>query len=277
MNRSSLQPMDLEAGQVAVVTGGASGIGLSLAELFGRRGLAVVVADVEATALAEAVAHLSGHDIDVLGVETDVTSAEAVNALADAAFDWKGHVNVVCNNAGVVSFGSAFDGLADWKWVIDVDLWGVVHGVHAFVNRMVAFGKPGHVVNTASTAGLFGFPNIASYVAAKHAVVGMSQSMYHELAGTQVGMSVLCPGVVTTNITSSHRNRPGTDPTTVEKQTFGLDHPEAMTPGEVAEVVAAAIEADQFWILPHEHYGDQAMALAKTRLDGSPPIMPQTR
>ena len=268
--------MELEAGQVAVVTGGASGIGLALVEAFSSRGLSVVIADVEAEALATEVDRLSDLGLDVLGVQTDVTSPEALNALADEAFAWKGAVNLVCNNAGVVSFGSAFEGLDEWKWVIDVDLWGVVHGVHAFVPRMLESGKPGHIVNTASTAGLLGFANIASYVAAKHAVVGMSQSMYHELAATAVGISVLCPGVVSTNITTSHRNRPGTDPTTVEKKAFGLDHSEVMTPAEVADVVVASVEADRFWILPHEHYGDQALELARTRLDGRPPIIPRT-
>lgn len=267
--------MELEAGQVAVVTGGASGIGLALAQALGGRGLAVVIADVEQAALDQAVAQLGQGDIDVLGVVTDVTSPEAVTALADEAFAWKGEVNVVCNNAGVVSFGSAFDRLDDWKWVIDVDLWGVVHGVHAFVPRMLESGRPGHVVNTASTAGLFGFPNIASYVAAKHAVVGMSQSMYHELAPTSVGISVLCPGVVSTNIITSHRNRPGTDPETVEKQAFGQDHPEVLTPEHVADVVLDAVQADRFWILPHEHYGDQAVELATARVDGGPPHLPR--
>ncbi len=225
----------------------------------------------------EATEQLSAAGVEVLGVATDVTSADAVEALAEQAYDWKGEVNIVCNNAGVVHFGSAFERLDDWKWVIDVDLWGVIHGVHAFVPRMLASGRPGYVVNTASTAGLFGFPNIASYVAAKHAVVGMSQSMYHELAPTAVGMSVLCPGVVSTNIITSHRNRPGTDPTTIEKQPFGQDHPESLTPEAVADIVLAAIEADRFWILPHEHYGHQAVDLATARVEGGPPHLPQVR
>jgi NAD(P)-dependent dehydrogenase (short-subunit alcohol dehydrogenase family) len=267
--------MQMVDGQVVVVTGGASGIGLALARNFGARGMAVVVADVEQAALDEAVTKLTADGVDALGVVTDVRSEDAVRALADEAFAWKGHVNVVCNNAGVVSFGSAFSDMESWKWVIDVDLWGVVHGMHAFVPRMIESGQPGYVVNTASTAGLFGFPQIASYVAAKHAVVGMSQSMYHELAATSVGISVLCPGIVTTNIDTSHRNKPGTDPTSITKSTFGLDRPEAMTPEQVADVVTDAIEADRFWILPHEHYGQQAVDLATTRVDGGPPLMPK--
>lgn len=264
--------MKLEAGQVAVVTGGASGIGLGLGRLYGGAGLGVVLADVEKGALDAAAAELADAGVDVLPVHCDVTSMDSVTALADEAFAWRGHVDVVCNNAGVVVFGGAFDSLDDWRWVVDVDLWGVVHGCHAFVPRMLESGRPGHVVNTASTAGLFGFPQIASYVAAKHAVVGLSQSMHFELAKTPIGMSVLCPGVVTTNITTSHRNRPGTDPASVEKVTFGTDSPEAMTPDEVAQVVVDAIEADRFWILPHEHYGPVAVELAQRRVDGEPPI-----
>jgi short-subunit dehydrogenase len=139
---------------------------------------------------------------------------------------------------------------------------------------MIDSGEPGHIVNTASTAGILGFPTIASYVAAKHAVVGMSQSMYHELIPTSVSISVLCPGVVTTNINTSHRNRPGIDPSSVDKETFGTQLPEAMTPDQVAAVVAEAISDDRFWILPHPHYGDQALALAQTRIDETPPALP---
>ena len=120
----------------------------------------------------------------------------AVAEFADATFDTYGTVNVLCNNAGVVARHDAWGPLEDWEWVLGVDLWGVVHGVHSFVGRMVESGAPGHVVNTASVAGLLGFPGIASYTAAKHAVVGLSTSMLHELAATPVGVSVLCPGLV---------------------------------------------------------------------------------
>lgn len=268
--------MRIEAGQVAVVTGGASGIGRAFCHEFGRRGMAVVVADIEQAALDDAVAELDATGIDALGVLCDVRSADAVDALADAAFDWKGHVNVLCNNAGVVHFGDAFSSLEDWKWVIDVDMWGVIHGALSFVPRMKESGEPGHVVNTASTAGLLGFARIASYVAAKHAVVGMSQSMWHELQGTNVSMSVLCPGVVSTNINTSHRNKPGVDPGSVEKETFGVGYDEAITPERVAEFVAEAIEADRFWMLPHPRYADMALAVAEGRVAGEPPVMPHT-
>ena len=266
--------MQIEEGMVAVVTGGASGIGLGMAREFGRRGVHVVVADIEQDALDDAVAALLADGMSAFGIACDVTSPESVERLAAEVFDEHGRCNIVCNNAGVVVFGPAFGDLESWKWVIDVDMWGVVHGCHAFVQRMIDSGEPGHIVNTASTAGILGFPTIASYVAAKHAVVGMSQSMYHELIPTSVSISVLCPGVVTTNINTSHRNRPDADPALVEKKAFGTQHPEAMTPDQVAAVVAEAINDNRFWILPHPHYGDQALALAQTRIDGTPPALP---
>jgi len=268
--------MQIEAGQVAVVTGGASGIGLGLCHEFGRRAMSVVVADIEAEAMDRAVEELVAADIDAIGVQCDVTSEASMQDLADQAFGWRGHVNIVCNNAGVVAFGDGLASVDDWKWVIDVDLWGVVYGMLAFGPRMREAGQPGHFVNTASTAGLLGFPGIASYVAAKHAVVGMSQSFWHEFGPTSLSVSVLCPGVVSTNINSSDRNRPGIAPGAVELSEFGADYAEVMTPAEVAEIVAAAIEANQFWILPHEHYGDQALQLAQDRIVKRPPLMPQT-
>lgn len=274
---STVGPMQLEAGHVAVVTGGASGIGLALCHEFGRRGIAVVAADIEQTALDNAVAALDDAGIEALGVICDVRSAESVDALADASFAWKGHVNVLCNNAGVVHFGSAFTStLEDWKWVIDVDMWGVIHGALSFVPRMKDLGGPGHVVNTASTAGLLGFPRIASYVAAKHAVVGMSQSMWQELQDTNVSMSVLCPGVVSTNINTSHRNKPGVDPASVTRDDFGAGIDETLTPEAVAAFVAEAIEADRFWMLPHPRYADVALTLAEGRISGAAPVLPHT-
>ena len=269
--------MQIEAGQVAVITGGASGIGLALCHEFGRRGMAVVVADVEQVSLDNSVAELAAAGIEALGVICDVRSAEAVDALADAAFAWKGRVNILCNNAGVVHFGSAFtSSLEDWKWVIDVDMWGVIHGTHSFVPRMKDSGQPGHVVNTASTAGLLGFPMIASYTAAKHAVVGMSQSMWHELKKSDVSMSVLCPGVVSTNINTSHRNKPGVDPESVTKDALGEGIDETLTPAAVAVFVADGVEADRFWMLPHPRYGELALTLAEDRIAGQPPVVPRT-
>ncbi|HIF23060.1 MAG TPA: SDR family NAD(P)-dependent oxidoreductase, partial [Gemmatimonadetes bacterium] len=152
--------MQIEEGMVAVVTGGASGIGLGMAREFGRRGVHVVVADIEQDALDDAVAALLADGMSAFGIACDVTSPESVERLAAEVFEEHGRCNIVCNNAGVVVFGPAFGDLESWKWVIDVDMWGVVHGCHAFVQRMIDSGEPGHIVNTASTAGILGFPTI---------------------------------------------------------------------------------------------------------------------
>ncbi len=263
-------------GKVAVITGGASGIGLGFAHAFGTAGMKLMLGDIEEKALASASAELTaaGHDVGTFVV--DVTSAEAVDAFADATYSTFGGAHLVCNNAGVVERHDSWGSLDDWKWVIDVDLWGVVHGVHSFVPRMLDAGEDGHVVNTASTAGLLGFPGISSYVAAKHAVVGMSQSMFHEFAHTPLGVSVLCPGVVDTNINSSHRNRPGVDPAAVTGETFET-YEEVLSTADVAGIVLDAVKADQFWILPHEHYGEQALKNATDRVAKGNPVMPRVK
>ena len=187
--------------KVAVVTGGASGIGLAMAERFLAEGMKVVIADVEAAALSPAAERLGTDGAEVLAVQTDVTVWADVEALAEAAYERYGAVHVVCNNAGVVTRGAAWEqSLEDWQWVIGVDLWGVIHGVKAFVPRMLASGEPGHVVSTASIAGLFAMPTIAPYNVAKVGVVALSETLHHDLraAGSSIGVSVLCPGVVPT-------------------------------------------------------------------------------
>lgn len=270
--------MRLESGQVAVVTGGASGIGLAMARAFGARDMKVVLGDIEPSALATAAEGLRVDGTDVATHVVDVASEEAMQDFADAAFSAFGQVHVLCNNAGVVARHDSWGPLEDWKWVLGVDLWGVVHGVHHFVPRMLASGEPGHVVNTASVAGLLGFPGIASYTAAKHAVVGLSTSMHHELAASPLGVSVLCPGLVATNIVNSERNRPGIDPeiADADNPTYALTG-EALTPDDVADHVVNAIMGDRFWILPQSHYADQSVALAESRRGGEPPAPPQVR
>lgn len=268
--------MEIEAGQVAVVTGSASGIGLAMARAFGAQGMRLMLGDIEEKALASAAESLRVDGFEVATEIVDVSSEAAVEAFAEATYSTFGACNVVCNNAGVVARHESWGSLGDWKWVLDVDLWGVVYGVHSFVPRMLEAGTPGHVVNTASTAGLLGFAGISSYVAAKHAVVGLSTSMHHELARTALGVSVLCPGLVATNIASSERNRPGTDPENVSEMGIAMTG-EALPPDAVADEVVAAISADRFWILPHEHYADQAIRLAEDRKAGRAPAPPEVR
>ena len=194
--------MDQLRDRAAVVTGAASGIGLALSERLLDEGMSVVLADVDPAALDTEVRRLTDAGATVLAVPTDVSDAAAVEDLAATAWSRFGAVHVVCNNAGVGPGGVAWEIPEQvWRWVIDVDLWGVIHGIRAFVPRLVE-QDIGHVVNTASVAGLVGTPGMAPYSAAKHAVVGLSQSLRRdlELAGSAVGVSVLCPGMTRTRM-----------------------------------------------------------------------------
>jgi NAD(P)-dependent dehydrogenase (short-subunit alcohol dehydrogenase family) len=245
------RPFDF-GGKVAVVTGGASGIGKAIAANLDAKGMDVVIADIELTALNAAAAELS-----VDAVQTDVSDADSVAALADAVLERHGAVHVVCNNAGVGGGGVMSSlTLNDWKWVVDVNLWGVIHGIHFFLRHLLANEAGGHIVNTASMAGLSPWPGIGPYNATKYAVVGISETLALELAATKVGVSVLCPGLVKTNIFTSQRNRPqelrneARNPaaraaTDEVLQQRGLD------PAVVGELVADAIRDGTFWIFTH--------------------------
>ena len=250
-------------GRVAVVTGGASGIGRAMAERFTEAGMRVVIADVEGDALEATAAELRETGAEVLAVETDVSGAESVDALADRAYAAFGAVHVVCNNAGVggANVASYRATLADWQWTLGVNLWGVVHGVRAFVPRMIEGGEEGHVVNTASIAGLTPLPGNAPYGVSKAGVVALTESLQLELElrDARVRASVLCPGIVRTNILDSQRNRPE------ELQNPGAPRPDpvqerlrdefarnAIQPAEVAAKVFEAIREQRFWILTHD-------------------------
>lgn len=200
--------------RVAVVTGAASGLGLAMSKRFAEAGMKVVLADIEADRLDAAVAELRAAGHDATGVVTDVTDvadAGAVDHLAAAAFDTHGAVHVLCNNAGVVKRARVWElTLDDWNWVLNVDFWSVVHGLRAFVPRMLEQDAGGHIVNTSSMAGLLPMPNLGAYAAAKSAVLALSLSLQTELdqLGSSLGVSVLCPGFIATGITDSARNRP---------------------------------------------------------------------
>jgi NAD(P)-dependent dehydrogenase (short-subunit alcohol dehydrogenase family) len=255
--------MELQAGQVAVVTGAASGIGLALAERFATAGLHIVMADVEEPALTEAADKVAGLGVDTLAVPTDVSREDAVQALAAATLERFGRVDVVCNNAGVAAPGDPWFGpLSSWEWVMNVNFWGVVHGCRTFLPHLAGGG---HIVNTSSIAGLFpGFA--ASYDASKHAVVAMSESLYHtiEIAQLPIGVSVLCPGWVRTRIIDAERNwpsalgeRPPDDPARAITEPYvrrAIE--EGSTPAFVADAVADAVQAGRFWILPHQDFLD---------------------
>ncbi|MEX2267062.1 MAG: SDR family NAD(P)-dependent oxidoreductase [Acidimicrobiia bacterium] len=246
--------MKLERGDVAVVTGAAGGIGFALAERFATAGLHVVAADVEPGALDDAVTRLAEHGGEVLGVPTDVSREEQVQALATTAVERFGGVHVVCNNAGVVSRADPWLGPTEaWEWVFGVNLWGVIHGVRAFMPHL-ALGGRGHIVNTASMAGLFPGLN-PIYDATKHAVVAISENLFHDMkaASLNVGVSVLCPGWVRTALIDAERNWTGDgEPPPVGAGLSAVEPhlrratDEGMTPAAVAELVATCIEEDRF-------------------------------
>ncbi|MBM4362847.1 MAG: SDR family NAD(P)-dependent oxidoreductase [Deltaproteobacteria bacterium] len=201
--------MEHLSGSVAVVTGGASGIGLALGKRFAAEGMQVVLADVEPGALEQAVAELSATGASVLGVRTDVSDPDALVRLRDATLARFGKVNVLCNNAGVQRSAPTWK-LTDreWRWLVDVNLLGVVNGIRAFVPRMLEQGDPCHVVNTASLGGLVSAPFMSAYCSTKYAVVALSESLRGELGGSNVGVSVLCPAFVRTRLGDADRNMP---------------------------------------------------------------------
>jgi NAD(P)-dependent dehydrogenase (short-subunit alcohol dehydrogenase family) len=261
------------SGRVAVVTGGASGIGLALARRFAAEGMKVVVGDIEAPALDDALATLQADGADALGVVTDVADAEQVEALADAALERFGAVHVVCNNAGVGSGGLSWEmPLSTWQWVLGVNLWGVVHGIRTFVPLLLRHGE-GHMVNTASIAGLVSGPYMGPYNASKHAVVALSETLHHELAlmGSNVKVSVLCPAWVNTRIADSARNRPAHLRTNAEAAADGADIlrsviQSGMAPEAVAGKVLEAIRSEEFWIMTHDDPDDLWVDLVARRV-----------
>ena len=253
--------MKLFRNRVAVITGGASGIGRAMADRFAREEMRIVLADIEAPALERAVAEMKSNGANVIGVHTDVSDSAQVQALASQALATFGAVHIICNNAGVGGNGGPSWQLTEpeWKWVLDVNLWGVIHGVRVFVPILLE-QEEGHVVNTASVAGLLSPPGIAPYNVSKFGVVALTEALYQELAasGRNVRASVLCPAGVKTNILDSGRNRPpgvkasgAGAPETIRSQVE-----KGMDPALVADRVLEAIREDRLFILTHPEYND---------------------
>jgi NAD(P)-dependent dehydrogenase (short-subunit alcohol dehydrogenase family) len=285
--------MELREGQVAVVTGAASGIGLAMARRFAADGLKVVLADVEEGALEKAAGELREDGADVHARVVDVGERAEVLAFAEDVYATYGAVHVLCNNAGV---GSGAEGRMwehdpnDWKWAFAVNVWGVFHGVQAFVPRMIAGGEPGRVVNTSSgDGGIAPLPTASVYAVTKAAVVTMTESLYAHLKAerSRVGASVLFPGphMLRTGLWESHRNRPSryakerprrTPYRSLAQWEAAMEqagHDVRFTPvEEVADLVAEGIRADRFWLLPESEHSDrQIRARSRSMLDRTDP------
>jgi NAD(P)-dependent dehydrogenase (short-subunit alcohol dehydrogenase family) len=275
--------MEQFEGRVAVVTGAASGIGKALAERFAAEGMKVVLADVEPEPLDAAVEAIRSTGADVLGVRTDVSSAEQVQALADATLERFGAVHILCNNAGVET-GAAFADIPQraWEWVLDLNLWGVLHGCRIFLPLIREQGE-GHVVNTASLAAFAtGLPTFAPYTTSKFAILAASECLALELlaGGEDIGVTVLCPGVVNTRMPDAEPNRPADVPSSesdpmrqsILGQLRSLAAGTGMDPAEVAGMVVNAIRERRFFVLTHP---EEAFAAVERRLEwmrtGVPP------
>jgi NAD(P)-dependent dehydrogenase (short-subunit alcohol dehydrogenase family) len=282
--------LDVE-GKVAVVTGGAGGIGRAMGEVFGHAGMKVVLADVQPDPLEKTMEELKSTGVDAIGVPTDVSTFDSVCKLRDSAVDAFGAVHVLCNNAGI---GAGAEGriweheLRDWEWAIGVNVWGVIHGINAFVPTMLANGEPGHVVNTSSgNGGISPLPSTPQYAATKAAVVTITECLYGQLADTPLSASVLFPGphMLRTGLFESWRSRPDrfaktrprqTPYTTVEaleEQMRAAGVPIAYTePSDVAAAALTGIREDTFWIHPPNPRTDDALRLrTQSILDRSQP------
>jgi NAD(P)-dependent dehydrogenase (short-subunit alcohol dehydrogenase family) len=249
-------------GKTAFVTGGAAGIGLALGRAFAQSGMKVMLADIETDALQAAVKSLQEISPDIRGTICDVADAESVERAAQASFDAFGRVHVVCNNAGVAA-GGGIDhiSLDNWRWVIDVNLMGVLHGIKSFLPHIRAHGEGGHIVNTASMAGMDGGLGFSPYTASKFAVVGMSEGLSQQLEPFGIGVSVLCPSFVRTGIGESGRNRPErygqsrpldpASPAAAMVAEIARQIGAGLDPASVAERVLEAIRQDELYIFTH--------------------------
>jgi NAD(P)-dependent dehydrogenase (short-subunit alcohol dehydrogenase family) len=252
-------------GKVAVITGGAEGIGKAIAIAAAAEGMKLVLADIDADKLNATVEELAGTGAEVIGLRTDVSQESSMQALADAAFERFGNVHLLVNNAGVALAKSAWETTQkDWEWVMGVNLYGVTNGLRAFIPRMLEKGEEGHIVNTASIAGLLSEPALAAYNVSKFGVVTLSEGLHHDLTlrKAKINVSVLCPGWVKTRIAEAERHREAdqrTDFTKIDKVSVmtGMSIMKAVQngiePQQVAGDVINAVKTNKFYILTHPH------------------------
>ncbi len=250
--------------KVAVITGGASGLGLAMAKRFAAEGMKLVLADIEEDALRRVEQDFRKAKIPVVGIRTDVSRAQDIERLAEKALATFGGVHLLCNNAGVAPGGTVWEHtLADWEWVLGVNVWGVIHGVRTFLPIMLRQEGECHVINTASVAGLLSVPNMGSYCVSKHSVVTLSECLFHDLRqrDANVGVSVLCPAFVPTGISDSERNRPAmlrNPPRNKTPEELASEEAmrHAVTSGrisadQVAQMVFDAVQENRFYVLTH--------------------------
>jgi NAD(P)-dependent dehydrogenase (short-subunit alcohol dehydrogenase family) len=272
--------------KVAVITGGASGIGYALSDRFARAGMKIVLVDIEESAMQTAAAELREQGATILTQRVDVADPGQMDDLAKAVLDEFGGVHLVCNNAGVASGGPMWElTTADWEFAMRPNLWGVIHGIRVFTKIMLEQNE-GHIVNTASMAGLVSVPGLGPYNATKHAVVAISETLHGELEaeGTSVGVSVLCPGFVSTRIWESERNRPDSlqnevELHTSEEQEANRESMRSFLEGQmpakaVADLVYNAVLAKQFYIFTHEGTGAAVTQRMASIVDQKTPGLP---
>lgn len=256
------------AGRVAVVTGGGSGIGAALSRAFASQGMDVVVADIELAGAEQVAEDVRAAGRRALAVQVDVSKPDSVEALAERSYRELGGCHLLCNNAGVLVVGPLENRTAkDWEWVLGVNLWGVVYGLLAFLPRMLAQPGEKHIVNTASVAGLIPTPGIGIYATSKYAVVGLSEHLRLDLAQHAIGVSVLCPGGVQTQILTSERNRPAelgaslVPGDELRRMGAGETRPDELQPPEaIAAAVLDGIRANDAYIFTHPHYRSRVEA-----------------
>jgi len=271
-------------GKVAAVTGAASGLGRAMALAFADEGMSLALADV--SDLSETSSEIQKRGVRTVALKVDVSKAEEVEAFAALADRELGGAHVVCNNAGVSPLGAAWEtSVDDWRWILGVNLWGVIHGVRSFVPRLMARGD-GHVVNTASVAGIINPPGSGAYNVTKHAVVALSETLQHDLRerGSKVGVSVLCPAYVPTGIADSERNRPaGFAPTPMSKEMLARQamlrkavSSGRLTADDVARAVVSAVKEERFYILTHARIKGAIRARMEDILEDRPPTNPMS-